>query len=368
MAEYLGRRWSRRELLSRLGDPSQLAAATPTVLADGKGEGVRAVHVSTGGGLDFWVLPGRGMDIAGAHFRGRAVGFLSGTGITSPAYYEEPGLSWLRSFYGGLLTTCGLANAGAPSTDQGQAFGLHGRLANAAAENFSIDQEWEGEEYRIRLKGRMREVAAMGENLTLTRTVETELGRAGLSLRDVVENRGFRAEPLMLLYHFNFGFPLLGPAARVVGPITATEPRDQEAHKDRGVEECLRVPEPQPGYREKVFFHTLAADGEGRTFIALLNPDVGDGSALGVVLRFSRRELPELTHWKMPAEGFYVTGLEPGTVSALGRGPLRQAGKLPMVAPQERRSVSIDIEVVERPERLRALEEEARALVEAAPG
>ena len=162
MAEYLGRRWTRSELLARVGDPQQVAGATPCVLTEGKAEGVRAVALRTGGGLELTVLPGRGMDIAGAWFRGRALGFLSGTGITAPAYYEEPGLGFLRSFYGGLLTTCGISYSGAPGLDQGRALGLHGRLSNAAAEDLCVSQDWEGDEYRIRVSGRMREAQAMG--------------------------------------------------------------------------------------------------------------------------------------------------------------------------------------------------------------
>lgn len=69
MATYLGRQWSKSELLSYIGDPQQVAAATPFVLADGKAEGVKGIRVDTGSGLSFTVLPGRGMDIAGASYR-----------------------------------------------------------------------------------------------------------------------------------------------------------------------------------------------------------------------------------------------------------------------------------------------------------
>lgn len=362
MAEYLGRRWTRGELLARIGDPQQVAGATPCVLTDGKAEGVRAVALRTGGGLELTVLPGRGMDIAGAWFRGRALGFLSGTGITAPAYYEEPGLGFLRSFYGGLLTTCGISYSGAPGVDQGRALGLHGRLANAAAEDLCIRQDWEGDEYPIRVSGRMREAQAMGENLTLTRTIETRLGARGFCLRDVVDNRGFDPEPLMLLYHFNFGFPLLGPAASVVGPFLCTTARDPQAAADRGVEEAFCFPEPQDGYQEKVFFHDLAAGRDGRTFVALLNPDPGDGGPLGVVLRFDKRQLPAFTQWKMPRRGFYVLGLEPGTTPPLNRGVLRERGQLPTIGPQARYAVQIDLEVLDSAAQMAAVRQEAATL------
>ena len=362
MALYLGRTWTKSELLSRVGDPRQIAGATECVLSGGKADGVRAVQIDTGGGLQLTVLPGRGMDIAGAVFRGRALSFLSATGITSPAYFEEPGLGFLRSFYAGLLTTCGITNMGAPSEDQGQAFGIHGRVANAGAEDVGVDQRWEGEEYLISVKGVMREASAMFENLTLTRRLETRLGSRGFSLHDRIENRGFQEEPLLMLYHLNFGFPLLGPRARVVGPIAKTDPRDEEARRDRGVEEALEFPEPQPDYAEKVFFHHLRGDAEGRSLMALLNPDTGDGTPLGVVMRFNLNELPTFTEWKMPRRGFYVLGLEPGTATPVGRGPLREQGRMPMIAGQSSYDVHLELEVLETSEALRRIEDEAARL------
>ncbi|MGA2642930.1 MAG: aldose 1-epimerase family protein [Spirochaetia bacterium] len=362
MAWYAGRKWTRGELTARIGDPLQVAGARGSILTDGKADGVRAVEVATGSGLTFTVLPGRGMDIPFAAYRGKSLSFFSGTGITSPAYYDETGLEWRRSFYVGLLTTCGIANAGAPGMDQGKAFGLHGRVANAAAENLCIDQEWEGDEFLIRLKGTMREAEAMVENLSLTRTVETRLGAKGLRIHDTARNRGFSPQPLMLLYHFNFGFPLLAPGAKVVGPITKSVPRDDEARKDRGVEECLSFPDPVQGYAEKVFFHALAERGDGSTFVALVNRDAGDGQPLGIVMRWSRKELPELTEWKMPCRGFYVVGLEPGNILPIGRGTLRQQGALPMIEGQASYDVTIDFEVLDTAAEIDAIEGEARKL------
>jgi hypothetical protein len=365
MARYLGKNWKKEELLSIIGDPAQVAGATAFVLSDGKAEGVKAIRVDTGGGLSFTVLPGRGMDIAEASFRGQALSFLSGTGITSPAYYDEPGDGWLRGFFAGLLTTCGITNAGHPTVDQGRPFGLHGRASNAGAEDLAIDQEWQGDEYLIRVKGRVREVLALaGENMVLTRRLETRLGAKGFALQDTVENRGFSEQPLMLLYHCNFGFPLLGPKARVVGPIRGVEPRDEQARSGRGVEEALVMPAPIPGYQEKVFFLDLAADRQGRTFVGLVNPDLGDGTPLGIVLRFNSRELPCFTEWKNPAQGFYVLGLEPGTVGPLGRGVLRERGALPMLAGQSSCSLRIEFEILDTAGELRGLEKEAESLRE----
>ena len=175
MAQYVAREWSKKELLSYVGDPHQLAGAQISTLNDGKAEGVKVININTGSGLNFSLLPGRGMDISHAFFKGKSLSFLSGTGITSPAYYEESGLKWLRSFFGGLLTTCGISYSGAPSVDQGEALGLHGRISNTAAEDICIKQGWDGDEYKISVRGMMREARAMTE-WKMTRQVFYALG------------------------------------------------------------------------------------------------------------------------------------------------------------------------------------------------
>jgi hypothetical protein len=363
MARYLGRNWKKAELLSYIGDPAQVAGARVYEYSEGKAQGVRGVEVNTGSGFSFTVLPGRGMDIPEAYFRGVPIHMASGTGIAHPAYYEEPGLGWLRSFYVGLLTTCGITNAGAPSVDMGEPFGIHGRVSNAAAENLCVDQRWEGDEYVITLKGKVREAKFFFENMSLTRTIETSLGRKGFRLHDLIENHGFEPQPLLMLYHFNYGFPLLGPGAKVVGPILKSEPRDEEARKGKGVEECTVFPEPIAGYKEKVFFHTLAAGADGKSFVALVNRNIGNGVPLGIVERINVRELPILTQWKNPRKGFYVMGLEPGNCTPLGRGKLRELGKLPTLEGQARQEVTVEFEVLDSVEEIEKIENETQRLL-----
>jgi hypothetical protein len=333
-------------------------------LVGGKADGVVAVQISTGSGLELTVLPGRGMDIPFASFEGRSLGFFSGTGITSPSYYEEPGMGWLRSAFFGLLTTCGIVSCGFPGTDGGKPYGLHGRVSNAAAEDVAVVQDWEGDEYVLSVQGKIREACAFGENMMLTRKVETRLGWDKFILRDVIENKGFEPQPLMMIYHFNFGFPLLGPDAEVLGPIVRKEARDEESIKDRGIEDSLRFAEPQPGCLEKVFFYELAADAKGDTFMSLINRDMGDGSPLGIVMRFNSKELPRFTHWKMPGLGFYVTGLEPGTVGPLGRGKEIAGGGCPMLAGQASWPITIGFEVIHDAAAFQALRKEAAALLD----
>ncbi len=361
MAKYLGREWKKEELRSYFSDITAAAGAVPFTYSDGKGEGVRAVEMHTGSGLQLTVLPGRGMDIHDCRYKGLPLQFFSSTGMTSPAYYEEPGVRWLRSFFGGLLATCGITYCGAPCTDQGKELGLHGRIANAAAEQVSVNQDWEGDEYVISVAGKLREASVMGENLLLTRTVTSRLGSAGFTLEDVVENRGFEPQPLMLMYHFNFGFPLLSETARVAAPFASTIPRDAQAEADNGIAEHDRFTAPQRRYMEKVFYHDNACGDDGRTFAALVNEEA-PGGPLGIVLRYSKHELPEFTQWKMMNKDCYVCGLEPGTAKSTNRAAVREEGKLQMLEPQEIRRFTIDFEVLDTLEQIKQVQKQAEEI------
>ncbi len=362
MVELYGKSWNKNDFFSYFGDVGQVGGVKPFAYTDGKARGVPGFDVKTGSGFDFTVLPGRGMDIPFSSYKGVPISYASHTGVTAPPYFEPTGFGWLRSFFVGLLTTCGLRNVGPPEESEGESFGIHGRISNTPAENVSLEQEWVGDQFVMRMKGTMREAAFFGEHLLLHRTIETSLGSKKFLLTDVVENRGFDPEPLILLYHINFGFPLLGPNARIVGPFGKTEPRDEEAEKDRGVETCFEFIEPQPNYNEKVFFHTMKTGPEGNTFAALINKDVGDGTPLGFVLRYDPNKLPVLTEWKMMKQGTYVLGLEPGTVPPMGRTYAKENGPVRMIGAQEREEVSIEFEALDSLNDIEALEYKASSL------
>lgn len=99
MATLFGRQWTRQELLTYVGDISQLGGIRLSTLADGPERGVRAADVRTGGGLNFTVLLDRGMDIGQAEYRGVPLAWVSATGPVAPAFYEPHGTGWLRTFH-----------------------------------------------------------------------------------------------------------------------------------------------------------------------------------------------------------------------------------------------------------------------------
>jgi len=359
MARLYGREYTRKQILDRVGDISQIARAKPYRLVEGHEDGVLAVDVTTGSGFGFTVLPSRGMDISSAHHRGRSLAWRSATGDQHPAFFEPEGRGWLRSFFGGLVLTCGLTWMGAACEDEGVPLGIHGRVSHLPATSVHWGGEWEGDDFVLSVSGRLREAIVFGENIQLTRTIRARMGEDRLFLHDVAENLGFQRTPHMILYHINTGFPAVDGSARLIAPTVRATPRDAEA--EEGKERWAQMQPPMQGFREKVYFHELRAGADGRITTAVVNPDCEEG--FGVYCTFRQEELPWFTEWKMMDRGTYVVGMEPGNALVLGRDVERREGRLQFLEPGERREYRLEIGVVSGQDQIAALEKDARAAV-----
>jgi hypothetical protein len=349
MKKLFGNEISKESLMKRIGDISQVAGVRTYTLREGRAEGVKAVDVRTQA-LNFTVLMDRGMDIAWADYKGTPISYISSTGVCSPFLFEEPGKGFLRNFTAGLLTTCGLTSFGAPCRDAGEELGLHGRISNIPAENESVYAEWEGDEYVMRIRGKMRQSRVFGENLTLTREIETRLLSDSLTIRDTVENCGFSVQPLMLLYHINFGYPIVDKDTVLVQSKAKVKARDAEAQK--GLDTFNVFSDPVPDYKEQVFYHDMEPDANGFVTACLFNKNLCE-NGLGAYVRFNKNQLPLMCEWKQVGEGEYVVGLEPGTAYPEGRAQARKDGQIVFLKPGEKKDVQIEIGVVDSIDRLK---------------
>ena len=321
------------------GTLAQVAGLQPFSYADGRLRGMRGINGWTGSGLTFTLWPDRALDIGPASFSGKPVAWQH-PAAASPAFFEPSGLGWLRTFGGGLLTTCGLVHIGAPDEHRGQSFGLHGRIAHLPAENLRLWQEWRGKQYVLIVEGEVRQAVLFGENLCLYRRIETQLGSTCLHIRDRVVNEGHLPQPHSLLYHCNFGFPLVNPTSRLVIEDEKVEPRTPAAQA--GLPDHTRFQEPEAGYEEQVFFHTPKKDAGGTASAALFNPDLN----YGVRLRWSADTLPILTEWKMMGEGEYVCGLEPATHAMASWEKLAERGLPRVLEPGESVEYTLDLNII----------------------
>jgi hypothetical protein len=341
MAQLWGKTYTRAEILRRVGDISQLAEVMPFELVDGNENGVRGVALRNAAGLELTVLTERGMSIVGLTYKGVPLPLRGSVGMPHPAYFENPGLGWLRTWPTGFLTPCGLTQVGSPCSEDGEELGQHGRVASIPAKNVSWGGAWEGDDYHIWVEGIVRETRIFGEDLVLKRRIWTHIDSHSFWIEDRVENLGHAPAPHMFLQHFNLGFPLVDSTTRLELPEHTTQPRDDNARP--GVDTYLEFSEPIAGYKEQVFYHDLAAGEDGQVEVRLINPAFDGGSGLGVAWRYNRSEYPVLVEWKQMGEGMYVVGVEPANCHVEGRCAERERGTLVMLDPGEVRNYSMEI-------------------------
>lgn len=340
MVKIFGREYRKEDLKKFIGQMEQIAGTKFYSLEEGKGRGVRGIDVWTGSGFRFTILPERGMDISEASFCGMSLCWRSSTGDIHPHFYEPENFGWLRGFFGGLLTTCGLITIGQPSIDEGKNLGLHGRFSYLPAEKVRIKEEWKEEEYLIEVEGEVRESAVFGENILLQRKITTRMGERKLWIEDKVVNEGFEETPHMVLYHINIGFPVVAKGARLLTPSEEVIPRDEEAEK--GKEEWGIFSLPIKGYKEKCYYHRMREDSQGLVHCALINEKID----LGVYVIYPKKELPWFVEWKMMGEGIYVVGMEPGNALVEGRAREREEGRLKFLKPGEEKKYWLEIGVL----------------------
>lgn len=340
MTHVYQKSWTQQELLGYMGDISQVGGVRLVTLAEGPERGVRAAELRTAAGLRFTVYLDRGMDIGPAEYKGIPLAWVSPTGPAAPAFYEPQGFGWLRSFHGGLLTTCGLTQVGPPAEDNGEQLGLHGRISNTPARQVGQGDEWNGDTYTFWIEGRMREVSVFGHNLELRRRISAQLDEPRLVIEDQVTNMGDAPSPHMILYHINLGFPLLQAESRLVAPSEEVIPRDEVAAQ--GIDQHTQFQAPTPRYAEQVFFHRMRAERDGYVKVMVVNQTL----KLGLQLRYRQQELTEFTQWKQMGWGTYTLGIEPGNCRSDGRLAARQRGDLVEIAPGQRFNYRVELSVI----------------------
>lgn len=323
------------------------------MLDNGAGRGTRIAWINTGTGLRYKVVIDRAMDIADAFYNQHCLAWLSHSGITSPQSFTDRGLDWLRTFNGGLLTTCGLTHVGGPEQDAYGERGLHGRISNLPAEiEFIVQPDPMRGKLDFSITGRMRETTVFGPSLELKRTISGTLGQPAIQIHDEVLNRANTPAPHMLLYHFNFGWPLVDEGTRLVwqGEWQARDGGIND-HIFRDGYDFRTCPAPMNEHSstgEAVAFIDALPDDSGQCTAGLYNAQLG----LAIALRFQKQQLPWLTNWQHWGKGEYVTGIEPGTHPPIGQAKAREQQSLIVLEPGESRTYDLTLEALTKEARI----------------
>jgi hypothetical protein len=281
-------------------------------LHGGLSEGVDEIRVHNGR-LTFSIIPTRGMGLWKAWLGDLEIGWKSPVrGPVHPQFVDlgEPsGLGWLDGF-DELLVRCGLENNGAPEFDDETGrlkYPVHGRIANRPAIHVSVTVDTDTQEISVR--GIVEETRFHFLKLRMVTQFTTRFNSSAVTIHDEIENFSSSPAEMQMLYHANFGLPLLDGGSRVVVPAKTVVARNERAAS--GIKTWDSYPAPTPGFEEMVYFMELHAGDDGWTRALLKNAH----STQGVSLAYIKRQLPCFSLWKnTTAEGDgYVTGIEPGT-------------------------------------------------------
>lgn len=325
-----------------------------SVLRGGKQDGVDVVRVHNGR-LGFEVIPTRGMSVRRVEMGKMRLAWDSPVKETvHPKFMDlgsRGGLGWLEGF-NEWMVRCGLEWAGHPGSDEfisntgdkaTMELSLHGKIGNIPASEAMIIID-DDPPHRIRIRGRVDERMFYGPQLELRTEISTEPGSNEFRISDTITNVGTNMQEFQIIYHCNYGSPLLEAGSHFLVPVRTVSPFNENAA--RGIDSYRTYRGPTHGFIEQVYLIEPLADATGHTTIMLTNSP-GDR---GAVMNWSLAELPYLTQWKNTADlkAGYVTGLEPGTGYPYNRRTERKFGRVPKLNPGESRSFTIDFALLDR--------------------
>jgi hypothetical protein len=344
-----------------------------TTLHGGRQEGSQLI-VLDNGKMQITVVPTRGLGILRVQLGDLRLGWDSPVQeVVHPSFINplaRGGLGWLEGF-NEWLCRCGLENCGQPGKDEfinnvgdkaTMDLTLHGKIANIPASVVELSVE-PAAPYRLTLRGLVEERMLFGPKLQLQAELSTEPGATSFRLKDTVVNRGAQPQEFQMLYHLNYGTPLLEQGARLVTPVRHVRPYNARAAQD--VKSWNEFAGPKAGYIEQVYLLQPLADASGQALVLLQNRAHDKGASL----RYAVKDLPYLTLWKNtgdPADG-YVIGVEPGTSYPNNRRVEREHGRVPVLAAGASRTMTLDFGLHQGREAVQRLAEEVQQIQRSAP-
>lgn len=290
-----------------VGNPDALVQVRELHGDPNSGSGGRAYFLALAGGLSFEWLPDRGLDVGAAWFEGSPIAWRSP--MASPGLAPSP-VGWEGRSGGGLVLTCGLDNVGSPRGIYGQ----HGSNHDTRAANVVVERIAGNSEHGpgLSLRGTVDSVETFGRRVRMYREITTYADDPSLTIKDRIVNEGWHPAPVAILYHCNFGAPLLLPGTSIQIDAGARRLREESPL----LANCTwdRYPQPLEEITEKVWEHTdLRTDDNGRALATVSSP-----SGVWVELSWNATALPRCLEWVFPARGCWALGVEPSNAPLFG--------------------------------------------------
>lgn len=332
---------------------------TKTTLHGGRQEGSTLITIDSDG-MQLVIIPTRGMGLLSAQSGDVKLAWHSPVDeVVHPSFInleERGGLGWLDGF-NEMMVRCGFEWTGHPGMDNGRLLTLHGRAQNIPASRVVVRIE-KAAPHRITVKGLIKERTFKFSNFETWAGVSLTPGERTFLVHDELRNLADYEREYQIIYHSNFGAPLLEGGARFVAAAQEVSPFND--HARAGLAEWQTYLPVTPGFDEMVFNIKPYADAQGDSLAMLANRSGSRGVALG----FNVQQLPALTLWKNTdsASDGYVTGIEPGTGYPYPRAVEREQGRVGRIAPGEVKAFDVEFRVLGSPSDVLQAEQEIMAI------
>lgn len=298
-----------------ISDKDVNAKGTPfsvqnSVLKGGKQEGSEVITISSNG-MVIKLSPTRGMGILSVEGDGVRMGWDSPVNeVVNPANINlesRGGVGWLEGF-NEMMVRCGFEWTGHPVAADGMMYTLHGNAGNTPVSKLIVDVA-DTAPYTITVKGLIKEKTFKKSNLETWATLSYVPGAKSFTVHDIVTNQGDYTRDYQIIYHSNFGTPILEQDAQFIAPVKQISPFNDYAKE--GLKTWQSYLGPTKGFDEMVFNVYPYGDANDQTKVMVANK-AGDK---GAGIEFNLKQLPVLSLWKNTdtLKQGYVTGLEPGT-------------------------------------------------------
>ena len=265
---------------------SQIASAVRYQITSGANEGLNVIDCNNGK-IRFLLNESKGLDVMQLYHQGVNLSFISKNGFTSRE------INFDNRFEGGMLYTCGFDSVGGRD-----GYETHGSFHLTKANVTKIECTDGG----ITVEAELRNSALFGKNLLIKRRVFTEINGDSVTVSDTLINEAYRPENYAVLFHVNFGYPMLDEGAYVTADFKNTVPRTDWAKQNLSTFNVIEAPIPLK--EETCYYHELNSPE-----ISLTNENLGKKCTL----TYSKNTLDKFIEWKSMASGDYALGLEPTT-------------------------------------------------------
>ncbi len=332
-----------------LGNENQVLKARRISFRDGMSDGVRAIELSNQNGLYVTLIEDQCLNIYDFSFKGINCAFQTKNGLVSNKFFNGGANEFSYYWPAGMMYTCGLTNVGPGVTENGVYHAEHGRIGMMPCENVAMvmtDDE-------VIITGTTRDTMLCGHCLELERKITFPKNGKSIKICDKVTNKEAIPTEMMLLYHCNFGYPLLTPESRMVkgaGEII------DNLGSGIAPERCGEAGPAKDDKVEEVYCHKNTLDADGYGYAAVINDEL----SMGCYVKYKMDTLPLLMQWKNFCSNDYAMGLEPSNSYILGRENERAHGTLPALAAYETKTFEVEIGILEGNEEIVAFENKVK--------